>query len=134
MIRRRRRAGAQEEINIAPLIDMMFILLIFFVVTARFTKDTSIQIDRPSAATAHVQEGRNIVVAVDRHDQVYIDNERIEVSTMRGMLHRALQSDSSSGVVVVADKSTSSGMLLKVYDECRQSGAHHVSVATQKTP
>lgn len=128
----RRRARRSEEVNMAPLIDMMFILLIFFLVTARFTKDTGIQIERPLAASAKTLEGSSVLVVVDRNDQIYVDDHPVEIASLRGMIRRALRDAPGVRVLVVSDAGARAGTLVRVYDECRLSGAKNVAVATRE--
>lgn len=125
----RRNRGATRELNIAPLIDMVFILLIFFIVTTSFVKETGIDVSRPTASTAVSQETATILIAIDAENRVFMDNREIDVRAVRANVERALAENPEGAVVVVADKGSSTGTAIKVMDGCRQAGAEDVSLA-----
>jgi len=115
-----------------PLIDMVFLLLIFFVVTTSFVKEAGIDVSRSTAATAVVKERGNIMIGVTPEGDVYFEGKRIDVRSVRGLVERALVEDPESGVVVVADKESRTGAVVKVMDQCRLAGAKNVSLAAKR--
>lgn len=117
------------ELNMAPLIDMVFILLIFFLVTTSFVKETGIDVTRPTAATAAVHPKATILVAVDRQNRVFMDHREIDPRAVRANIERALAENPEGAVVVVADTASSTGMAIRVMDGCRLAGAANVSLA-----
>jgi biopolymer transport protein ExbD len=125
--RKNRRQGA--ELNMAPLIDMIFILLIFFLVTTSFVKETGVEIDRPAAATAVSQDDIGLLVAITADNRVFIDQREIDIRTVRSNVERELNDNPVAAVVVVADRNSSSGVAVQVMDGCRQAGAHNVALA-----
>jgi biopolymer transport protein ExbD len=120
------------EINMGPLIDMVFLLLIFFVVTTSFVKEAGIDVQRSSAATAEVKERGNILIGVTSEGEVFMEGKQIDVRSVRSLVERFLAEDPESGVVVVADKMSRTGDIVKVMDQCRLAGAKNVSLAAKR--
>ncbi len=127
--RRGRRNTA--ELNIAPLIDMVFILLIFFLVTTSFVKETGIDISRPTASTAVSNAKATVLIAIDRENRVFLDRREIDVRAVRANMERILAETPEGAVVVVADKASNTGVAITVMDGCRMAGAKSVSLAAQ---
>ncbi len=127
-----RGSGDNVDINMGPLIDMVFLLLIFFVVTTSFVKETGIDVSRSNAASAEPKVSANIMVGVNEQGEVYFEGKQIDVRSVRGLVERALADDPTSGVIVVADKASETGSVVKVMDQARLAGAAEVSLAAQK--
>lgn len=125
----RRSKLETKELNIAPLIDMVFILLIFFLVNTSFVKETGIDVSRPTAATATVKSKATLLIAIDPSNRVFIDHREIDPRAVRANVERALAENPEGGVVVVADKASNTGMAIQVMDGCRMAGAKNVSLA-----
>jgi biopolymer transport protein ExbD len=126
-----RGGGDKVDINMGPLVDMVFLLLIFFVVTTSFVKEAGIDVQRPTAATAEVKERGNIMIAVSAEGEVYFEGKHVDVRSVRGLVERALAEDPESGVVIVADKSSETGSVIQVMDQCGLAGARNVSLAAR---
>ncbi len=132
-VRKTLRGGDQGvEINMGPLIDMVFLLLIFFVVTTSFVKETGVDVQRSTAATAEVKERGNILIGVTADGEVFWEGRQVDVRSIRSLVERALAEDPEGGVVVVADKASETGDVVKVMDQCRLAGAKNVSLAAQR--
>jgi biopolymer transport protein ExbD len=127
----RRRNRSLVEINMAPMIDMVFLLLIFFLVTTSFVKETGIEVSRPTAATATVKEKATILIGIDAGDRIYLDRREIDVRAVRANVERALAENPEGSVVVVADKASATGTAIEVMDGCRMAGAQNVSLAAK---
>lgn len=117
------------ELDIAPLIDMVFILLIFFLVTTSFVKETGIEVTRPTASTATVHSKATILIAVDNQNRIFMDHREIDIRAVRANTERALAENPEGAVVVVADTASSTGTAIQVMDGCRMAGATNVSLA-----
>lgn len=127
----RRGKKTTGELNIAPLIDMVFILLIFFLVNTSFVKETGIDISRPTASTATAKNKSTILIAIDDNDRVYMAHREIDPRAVRANIERALAENPEGHVVVVADKTSTTGMAIQVMDGCRMAGAKNVSLAAR---
>jgi biopolymer transport protein ExbD len=125
----RKNRNAARELNIAPLIDMVFILLIFFIVTTSFVKETGIDVNRPTASTAVSKQEATILIGIDENDRIFMDNKEIDVRAVRANIERALAENPEGAVVVVADQASTTGTAIKVMDGCRRAGAQNVSLA-----
>lgn len=127
----RRRNRSMVEINMAPMIDMVFLLLIFFLVTTSFVKETGIEVSRPTAATATVKEKATILLGIDAANRIFLDHREIDVRAVRANVERALAENPEGSVVVVADKASATGTAIEVMDGCRMAGAQNVSLAAR---
>ena len=131
-MRLRRKDQTVDHIDVSPLIDMVFILLIFFMVTTTFVKDMKLDLDRPSAASASLINEKVIRVYIDGNREIYIDNQPIQVWAIQSKLRDLLRSSTSKAVLVVTDTEIPVESLIDVIDECKMSGAKDVAVSTTK--
>jgi len=127
-----RGGNSNVDINMGPLVDMVFLLLIFFVVTTSFVKETGIEVQRSTAATAEVKQRGNILLGVNTEGDIYLEGKRIDVRSVRGHIERALAEDPEAGVVIVADKDSNTGVVVQAMDQCRLAGAKNVSLAAKR--
>jgi len=121
-----------DNIDVSPLIDMVFILLIFFMVTTTFVKDMKLDINRPSAASASLSNEKVIRVYIDNNREIYIDNQAVKIWALQSKLRDMLRSSIDKAVLVVTDTEIPVDSLIDVIDECKQSGASDVAVSTTK--
>jgi len=120
------------NVNLTPLIDMVFILLIFFLVTASFTKEAGIEVDRPSAQTAVRQEAGNLVVAIDKNNQIWIENKKIDIRTIRAHIEQLRAQNPEGTVIILADKESRAGVTVDVLDQIRLAGVANVAIAAER--
>ena len=125
----RRAAKKNLELNIAPLIDMVFILLIFFLVTTSFVKETGVDISRPTASTAVAKTTSTILIGITRDSTIHLDRREVDVRAVRSSVERAMAENPEAGVVIVADKESKTGLVISVMDACKLAGAENVSLA-----
>ncbi len=130
-----RRANSKNlELNIAPLIDMVFILLIFFLVTTSFVKETGVDIARPTASTAVSKTKTTILIGVTKDNTIHIDRRKVDVRAVRVNVERALAENPEGNVVIVADKESLTGLVITVMDACKLAGAPNVAIAANLDP
>jgi biopolymer transport protein ExbD len=122
--------GGESGIDISPLIDCVFILLIFFIVTTVFVEETGVEVDRPQAASASDLEKTSILIAVTAGGEVVYGGREIGVGGVRNLVKRMIQQEDLP-VIVQADSVSPSGLLVRVIDEAKLAGAEKVSVATK---
>jgi biopolymer transport protein ExbD len=122
----------ETEINITPMLDVVFIMLIFFIVTASFVKESGIEVDRPSAVTAVVKEQGNILVAITADGQIWVDRRQVDPRAVRANIERLHAENPQGSVVIQADKNSTTEMLIQVMDAARQAGVYNVSIAAQE--
>jgi biopolymer transport protein ExbD len=122
----------EMDINMSPLIDLVFLLLIFFMVTTSFVRETGIDVQRPSASTATLTENGNILVAISKEGTLHFDGKKIDLRSLRSHITRALSENPEGAVVIVADKISYTGLVIQVMDQCRLAGAKRVSLAASK--
>ncbi|MBW2271635.1 MAG: biopolymer transporter ExbD [Deltaproteobacteria bacterium] len=128
---RRNRNDDEAEINLTPMLDVVFIMLIFFIVTASFVKEAGIEVNRPDAATAERKERGNILVAITANDQIWIDRRQVDVRAVRANIERLHAENPQGAVVIQADKNSKNGLLVQVMDAARLAGVFSVSIAAQ---
>jgi len=121
----------ETGINISPLIDMMFLLLIFFIVTTAFVEEVGMDVQKPKAASAALLEKKSIMIGVSEDGRVVYGGKEIGLNGVRGLVARLLTGDDRP-VIIIADESSRSGVLVDVIDECKLAGAKKVSLATEK--
>ncbi|HDY85153.1 hypothetical protein LCGC14_0677640 [marine sediment metagenome] len=128
----RRQSGAIAEVNMTPLIDMVFILLIFFIVTTSFVKETGVDVSRPSAKTAVKKELANIMISITPNDEVWMDKRQIDRRAVRANVERMHAENPEGSVIILADKEAKTGLLIEVMDQARLAGVANVSIAAQR--
>lgn len=122
-------SGVKSEIDISPLIDVVFILLIFFIVTTVFVEETGIEVNKPRAATQQDLERNSILIGVTRTGQVFYGGREIGIAGVRSVVGRLLKQDPMP-VIIQADRETPTEMTVSVLDEARLAGAENVFVST----
>lgn len=124
-----KQEGGPAAMNITPLIDMVFILLIFFAVNASFVKEAGVEIERPSARTATTQQKANIMIAVTENGEVWVDRQRVDPRSVRGHVERLHAENPEGAVVILADETSHTGLVIEVLDQARLAGVEQVAVA-----
>lgn len=125
----RKGKSSKPMLDMAPLIDMVFILLIFFLVNTSYVKETGIEVSRPTAATASVKDMPSILIAIDKENRIFMDHREIDLRAIRANVDRALVENPEGAVVVIADKASNTGIAIQVIDNCRLAGTNNVSLA-----
>ena len=123
-----------QEIDMGPLIDMVFILLIFFAVSTTFTKDMQLELQRPSAKSASAASTKAVRVYIDRTKQVYVDEQPVKAWMIQSRIRDLIAAQPDKKVLVVADRHVPAERLIEVVDQCRLGGAAEVGVSTQAAP
>jgi biopolymer transport protein ExbD len=125
------RKHEPEELNISPLIDMVFILLIFFAVSTTFVKDLQVELERPNAQTSAAASSKSIRIYIDRGGAVYVDEQAVNTWMVQSVVRDALALSTSETVLVIADRLTPTELLIEVVDQAKLAGAAEVGVATE---
>jgi biopolymer transport protein ExbD len=132
MRRRRLQEQDETEVNLTPMLDVVFIMLIFFIVTASFVKEAGIDVSRPDAATAERKERGNILVAISESGQIWIDKRHVDIRAVRANIERLAAENPQGAVVIQADENSKNGILVQVMDAARLAGVEQVSIAAEK--
>ncbi len=122
---------AEGEIDITPMLDVVFIMLIFFIVTASFVKESGIEVNRPDASTAQAKPRANILIAINENDEIWINKRRVDESQVRANIERLHAENPQGTVVIQADEEAKTRKLVAVMDAARQAGVYDVSLATE---
>ena len=131
-MRRNHKAVAEDEaqIDLTPMLDVVFIMLIFFIVTASFIKEAGIEVNRPEASTAEPKENVNILVAISATNEIWMDKRRIDVRAVRANIERLHAENPKGAVVIQADNESNTATVAEVLDAAREAGVYDVSLAT----
>jgi len=126
----------QEEeetgIDMTPMLDVVFIMLIFFIVTASFVREAGIDVNRPEASTAVNKDRASILIAISEKGEVWINKRRIDVRAVQANVERLHAENPQGTVVIQADKKATTDVLIKVMDGARAAGVFDVSIAAQE--
>jgi biopolymer transport protein ExbD len=120
----------ENEINLTPMLDVVFIMLIFFIVTASFVREAGLDVNRPDAPmTQSKPEDSNILVLINANDEIWIDRRLIDPRAVRANIERMHAENPEGSVVIQANKSSTNKMLVEVMDASRQAGVYNISIA-----
>lgn len=131
----RRRGGGDEDadINLTPMLDVVFIMLIFFIVTATFIKQTGINVLRPDAVTAEQKPTVAILIAISPNGEIWIDKKRVDPSTVRAHIEKLHAENPKGGLVIQADRDSTNEKLMAVLNAARAAGLREVAISTEKS-
>ena len=121
----------ENEINLTPMLDVVFIMLIFFIVTAAFVKEAGIEVERPEALTAIPQEKANILIAIGPNDEIWLDRRPVDARSVRASVERLHAENPQGTVVIQADNEATTDVLIQVMDAARQAGVYNVAIAAR---
>lgn len=119
----------ESSVDITPMLDVVFIMLIFFIVTATFIKESGIDVDKPEAATAMVQEKASILVAIDEQDRVWINRRETDIRALRSIIERLHAENPKGTLVIQADRNSRNNTLVQVMDASRRAGVYDIALA-----
>ena len=131
-MRFRQRKNEESGVDMSPLIDMVFILLIFFMVSSTFVKDMKLDLNRPGASSAQKASSKITRVYIDKAGDTYVDGQSVKIWAIQGKIRDMLRASTEKSVLVITDESIAVDKLIEVIDQCRMAGASDVAVATQK--
>jgi biopolymer transport protein ExbD len=120
------------NVNLTPMIDMVFILLIFFLVTTSFVKETGVEINRPSAQTIVRSEQGNILIAITQQGNIWIDHQQVSLAALRTNIARLRAENPGAVVIIQADQLSNTGRLVSVIDQIRLTGISNISIAASE--
>ena len=124
-----REDGGSAAINLTPLIDMVFILLIFFAVNSTFVKFPGVDVEQPVAKSTTIQQAGTVLVAVTSTGEIWIDKKKVDMRRLRGVVERMLVESPDASVVVLSDQDSRTGVVVEVIDQARLAGAGKVALA-----
>lgn len=131
MRKRLHRGDDAAEINITPMLDIVFIMLIFFIVTTSFVKEPGITPQKPVAETAAEKPRGNVLIAISQTGQIWMDRRSVELNQVRAMVEAAMAENPESSAVIIADEQADSGVLIDLMDQIRLGGIANISIAAE---
>ena len=129
---RKKQLGGEEEeneINLTPMLDVVFIMLIFFIVTASFIKEAGIDVNRPDAVTADKMEDASILIAISENDEIWIDRREVDPRAVRASIERLHAENPKGSIVIQADEESTNEMLRIVMEAAKQAGVANVAIS-----
>ena len=133
-MRRHKASMAEEEedneINLTPMLDVVFIMLIFFIVTATFIKEAGIDVNRPGAISAESQEDAAILIAISENDEIWIDRKETDPRALKPIIERLHLENPKGSIVIQADEESTNEMLVIVMEAAKAAGVSNVAIAT----
>ena len=127
-----KKSKEETEINLTPMLDVVFIMLIFFIVTTSFVKEAGIEVNRPSAKSAQQKGKANILIAIRNNNEIWIDKRMVDVRSVRANIERLKATNAQNSVVIQSDSESKTGILVKVMDQIRLAGIFNISISTLK--
>ena len=121
----------EEDINLTPMLDVVFSLLIFFIVTANFIKEPGLEVNRPDAETSAIQENAAILIAIGATNDIWIDGRRIDVRQVKANITKLLADNPQGSVVIQADEKATADSIIAVMDQSREAGVFAISLASE---
>ena len=129
---RRQQVEEEQEINLTPMLDVVFIMLIFFIVTATFVKQAGVEVKRPEAQTAYEQKRVGILIAITDEEEIWINNKEVDVRSVRFIVEKLRAENPQGTVVIQADLKSKSGVVIDVMDQLKETGVPLVSLAAER--
>ncbi|MGK7296532.1 MAG: ExbD/TolR family protein [Candidatus Wenzhouxiangella sp. M2_3B_020] len=129
---RRHATKDEPEINITPMLDIVFIMLIFFIVTTTFVRETGVTVDKPMAVTAESRPQGNILIGVDSDNQIWMNGSQIEMSDVRTQVQRLRAENPEGSVILISDKGARTGTLVDVMDQVQASGVSRMAISAEQ--
>lgn len=120
----------ESTVDLTPMLDVVFIMLIFFIVTASFIRETGVDVNRPDSSTATQQENASILIAVRDNGEIWMDRRRIDIRQVRANIERLRAENPQGSVVVQADSKSTTDIVVRVLDAAREAGVFDVALAT----
>ena len=124
--------GSSNELGILNLIDVLFVLLLFFLITSSFSEETVVKVDRAQASTAQSTEATNLRVSITASGAVYTEGVAVELTELKRRVERAIARDRTSSAIVIPDRAVPAGRLVEVVDAIREAGIQNVAIAAER--
>ncbi|GJL95472.1 MAG: biopolymer transporter ExbD [Hyphococcus sp.] len=125
------QAAEEEDVNVTPLLDIVFIMLIFFIVTSTFVKEPGVEVERPEAVTAEDRRTASIIVAISADDEIWINKEQVELEEVRTAVQQLRIENPKGTAVIQADSKSKSRLLVEVVNQIRATGLTDIAVSTE---
>ena len=127
----RRKIEEKEEINMTPMLDIVFIMLIFFIVTATFVKETGIEVDKPTAEMADKKKMANILVAISEEGEIWVEGRPVELGAVQSVIARLYAENPMGSLSIQADEDAPGYHIVDVIEEAKAAGVSNISVSLE---
>jgi biopolymer transport protein ExbD len=132
MARKRIREEEEATLDMTPMLDIVFILLIFFIVTTSFVKEAGIEVNKPKAANQSKQKSANIFIAVRDNGEIWLDKRVVDIERVAATIEKLLAEQPTDVVIIQADKKAEHGKVVQVMDAIKEAGIDRISIAAAK--
>lgn len=123
------RRKSSFHIDVVPLIDVVFVILIFTILSSTLTQQTGVDVDKPQAQSASELDRKSVMVAITRDGTIHVNERQVDLEGLQDVLKRLLAQNVTGEVILVSDKESNTGLLISVMDACNLAGARKISVA-----
>jgi biopolymer transport protein ExbD len=130
--RRHLPSADETELDMTPMLDIVFIMLIFFIVTTSFVKESGVTVNSPQATTASQQDSANIFIAITAQGEVWVDRRPVDPRSVRAIVARLHADNPEGSVIIQSDQDASTRMLVEVMDQVRLAGVEGIAIAADK--
>jgi biopolymer transport protein ExbD len=130
--RRHIPAQAETELDMTPMLDIVFIMLIFFIVTTSFVKESGVTVSTPQASTASKQENANIFIAITASGEIWIDRRPVDPRSVRAIVARLHADNPEGSVIIQSDADSPTGVLVEIMDQVRLAGVDGIAIAADR--
>lgn len=120
------------DVNVSPLIDMVFILLIFFVITTNFNRQTGVDVSKPKARSAVYQGQKTVLIGISREGSIHVFGRQVGIERLKYLIAQEVEKRPDVSIVIVSDRNAALGKAVEVMDQCALAGAKHVSIAADR--
>lgn len=121
----------EENIDMTPMLDIVFIMLIFFIVTTSFVKEAGIDVNKPKASTSRVDKKTSIIIGIQKSGEIWIDKRAVDIRALRSIVEKLHADTPDGGVVITADKESDTGVLVAVMDQVKLAGVEKISIGAK---
>ncbi len=126
------KAEEEAEVNMTPMLDIVFIMLIFFIVTAVFVKESGVTVLKPEAKTAFSLKQVSVLIAVDDDDKIHINRNEVELEEVRTLIEKMHAENPKGRIAIQGDVEANAVLVMKVYDAVRDAGVESIAIATEE--
>jgi biopolymer transport protein ExbD len=129
---RRHATKDEPEINITPMLDIVFIMLIFFIVTTSFIRETGVEVEKPTALSTEARPQANVLIAIRPNDEIWMNRQQVGINEVRFEVEDARAENPESSVIILADRGARTGLVVEVMDQVQLGGINRISISTEE--
>lgn len=131
-MRRHKKTEDEARIDMTPMLDIVFIMLIFFIVTTTFVRETGVEVEKPTAITSEARPQGNVLIGIDSNNDIWMNGSQIELSDVRTLVSRARSENPEGSVILISDKGARTGTLVDIMDQVQAAGVSRMAISAEQ--